>query len=145
MKQTYWFTSGSPVTLELFASPLAGMYFVPGRCQAEQLCLTSKLLSASWVPHHGSYGLRFKPRGCSLQGLQQLKETFALLVLCSSSTLEMAKLPSASACTGEVSASLTGGLLTLCWFRRNCMNIFHLFTVAELCQEPYSPPLLPIP
>lgn len=33
----------------------------------------------------------------------------------------------------------------LCWFRRNWINIFHLFPVAELHRDPHLPPLLLIP
>lgn len=51
----------------------------------------------------------------------------------------------ASACTRVVNASFIGGHLTICWFMRNCINIFHLFLLAELHREPHLPPLLLIP
>lgn len=100
LKQTFWCTSGSCVALGLFANPSAFMCSPPGRCWAEQLCLTSKLPSASWSLITDSDGLRINPKSCSSSSQRNFPSPFSL---------EVEKLPSASVCTKGATVSLIRG------------------------------------
>lgn len=133
-KQTFWCMSGSCVALGLFANPPAFMCSLPGRCWAEQLCLTSKLPSASCSLIAASNGLRISPKSWSSSNQRDFPSPFPL---------KMENLPSASACTKVATASFIDGWH---WFRRGYSNFSHFFFfIAELHGEPHSPPLLLVP
>lgn len=115
--------------------PFSFMYFVPGRCQAEQLCLISKLPGVSQVPQHELQWSQNQNQK-ELFAPSAARRVFSLLLLCS--FLHIWNRKCATYCG-------IGGLLARCWFMRANANIFHLFLVAELQRKPHLPPLLLIP